>query len=43
MSYQRLHPHNKICNQCGLNVAEIFQENGDFYPCCWQGITCPNV
>jgi hypothetical protein len=43
MSYQRLHSPNKICKKCGLYVAEIFQDNGDYCLCCWQEITCPNV
>ena len=43
MTYQNLHPPNKICNLCRLNVEEIFQESGDYCLCCWQEITYPNV
>ena len=43
MSYQRLQSPNKICKKCGLYVAEIFQDNGDYCLCCWQEITCPDV
>ena len=32
-----------VCNHCKTNLAEIFQENGDYCLCCWQEITCPNV
>jgi hypothetical protein len=32
-----------VCNHCKSNLAEIFQENGDFCLHCWQEITCPNV
>jgi hypothetical protein len=30
------------CNHCGRNVAEIFQESGEFYLPCWQERTYPN-
>jgi hypothetical protein len=32
-----------VCNHCKTNLAEIFQESGDYFLCCWQEITCPNV
>ena len=32
-----------ICNYCKTNLAEIFQESGDYCLCCWQEITCPEV
>ena len=32
-----------VCNRCKTNLAEIFQESGDYCLCCWQEITCPNV
>ena len=32
-----------ICNRCKTNLAEIFQESGEFCLHCWQEITCPNV
>jgi hypothetical protein len=33
----------RVCNLCKNNLAEIFQENGDYCLNCWQEITCPNV
>jgi hypothetical protein len=32
-----------VCNHCKTNLAEIFQESGDYCLYCWQEITCPNV
>jgi hypothetical protein len=32
-----------VCNKCQVNVAEIFQESGEFCLHCWQKITCPNI
>jgi hypothetical protein len=32
-----------VCNHCKNNLAEIFQESGDYCLHCWQEITCPNV
>ena len=32
-----------ICKHCKTNLAEIFQESGDYCLNCWQEITCPNV
>jgi hypothetical protein len=32
-----------ICNRCKTNLAEIFQDNGDYCLHCRQEITCPNV
>jgi hypothetical protein len=32
-----------LCNLCKTNLAEIFQESGDYCLCCWQEITCPSV
>ena len=31
------------CNHCRKNVAEIFQESGEFCLCCWQERTYPNL
>jgi hypothetical protein len=33
----------KICNHCRINVAEIFQESGEFCLDCWQDRTNPNL
>jgi hypothetical protein len=30
------------CNRCRKNVAEIFQESGEFCLSCWQERTYPN-
>ena len=32
-----------ICVHCKTNLAEIFQDNGDYCIQCWQEITFPNV
>ena len=32
-----------ICDHCENNMAEIYQESGEFCLHCWQEITCPNV
>ena len=32
-----------LCNLCKTNLAEIFQESGDYCLHCWQEITCPSV
>jgi hypothetical protein len=32
-----------VCSHCKKNLAEIFQENGDYCLDCWQEITFPNV
>ena len=32
-----------VCNLCKTNLAEIFQESGDYCLHYWQEITCPNV
>lgn len=32
-----------ICYHCETNLAEIFQDNGDYCLNCWQEITCPNI
>ena len=32
-----------VCNHCKTNLAEIFQERGEFCLHCWQERTCPNV
>jgi hypothetical protein len=32
-----------VCNHCKNNLAEIFQESGNYCLYCWQEITCPNV
>jgi hypothetical protein len=31
------------CNHCQTNIAEIFQESGEFCLHCWQERTYPNV
>jgi hypothetical protein len=31
------------CNHCRTNIAEIFQESGEFCLHCWQERTYPNV
>ena len=31
------------CNRCRKNVAEIFQESGEFCLHCWQERTYPNL
>jgi hypothetical protein len=31
-----------LCNKCQANMAEIFQESGEFCLCCWQDRTYPN-
>jgi hypothetical protein len=31
------------CNHCQTDIAEIFQESGEFYLHCWQEKTYPNV
>ena len=36
-------PSAKICKHCKNNLAEIFQESGDYCLHCWQEITCPKV
>jgi hypothetical protein len=33
----------KVCDHCKINLAEIFQESGNYCLYCWQEITCPNV
>jgi hypothetical protein len=35
--------HNVTCNQCQNNMAEIFQESGEFCLHCWQERTYPNI
>jgi hypothetical protein len=32
-----------VCNNCRINVAEIFQESGEFCLHCWQERTYPNL
>ena len=32
-----------ICNHCKTNLAEIFQESGDYCLCCWQEKTFPDI
>jgi len=32
-----------VCYHCKTNLAEIFQESGEFCLHCWQERTCPNV
>jgi hypothetical protein len=32
-----------VCNSCRINVAEIFQESGEFCLHCWQERTYPNL
>lgn len=34
---------NITCNYCRINIAEIFQESGEFCLQCWQERTYPNV
>ena len=34
---------NIVCNHCRINVAEIFQESGEFCLHCWQERTYPNL
>jgi hypothetical protein len=34
---------SKSCDHCRLNVAEIFQESGEFCLHCWQERTTPNL
>ena len=34
--------HSITCNHCQKNVAEIFQESGEFCLHCWQERTYPN-
>jgi hypothetical protein len=37
-------PSPKImCNHCRTNIAEIFQESGEFCLRCWQERTYPNI
>jgi hypothetical protein len=36
-------PTTQACNHCKTNLAEIFQESGDYCLHCWQDKTCPNV
>jgi hypothetical protein len=33
----------KKCDHCRLNIAEIFQESGEFCLYCWQERTNPNL
>jgi hypothetical protein len=36
--------HNAtVCNHCKTNLAEIFQDTGDYCLHCWQEMTRPNV
>ena len=32
-----------VCNNCRINIAEIFQESGEFCLHCWQERTYPNL
>jgi len=32
-----------LCNKCQANIAEIFQESGEFCLDCWQERTNPNL
>ena len=45
MTYPKLHTKIYPSIICSLqnNLAEIFQESGDYCLCCWQKITCHNV
>jgi hypothetical protein len=36
-------PPRLVCNNCRINVAEIFQESGEFCLHCWQERTYPNL
>jgi anaerobic ribonucleoside-triphosphate reductase len=32
-----------VCNRCKTNLAEIFQESGEYCLLCWQEKTYPNL
>ena len=32
-----------VCSRCKTNLAEIFQESGEYCVCCWQEKTCPEI
>jgi hypothetical protein len=43
INYPCSYLHFYYCNHCKENLAEIFQDNGDYCLECWQDLTYPKL